>query len=129
MKWKLQIIPLYDVEVFLCVEKDPKIVDKKITDLGFYMREKDRRELFDNNLGITIPLYKDYLRSYLLWMPELSNSSEDMSVLVHELVHVKNYIFQHIGLENGIPSKLDEVESYLMGYLMETTLIFFQKKK
>ena len=118
MKWKKIEIPIYGVEVFFCIGKDYAWVNRKIKTLGFRVRDKDKDDISRLSSGAVIPLLMEgENRSYLFWMETFKNNAQTADTVAHELTHVKNYTLQHIGIHDGIPSKLDELEAYLSGYL------------
>ena len=130
MKFKRIEVPIYGVTLYLFVGKDVEKIRKKIRALGLRMRDKDNRDLDPIHTGgMVCPLFdKDERREYFFWMPSFSSSVVDHDTLAHEIIHVKNYILQHIGLKDGLPSKLDEIEAYLVGYLTQEILTFLRRK-
>lgn len=129
MKWKKITVPIYGVEVYFCIGEDYAWVNRKIKALGFYIREKDKDDVSRLSSGAVIPLLMPgENNSYLYWMEKFKNNEDGADTSAHELTHVKNYIFQHIGIHNGIPSKLDELEAYLNGYLAREFFKFSRRK-
>lgn len=129
MKWKKIDIPLYCIDVFFCIEKDVSKVRQKVRSLGLRIREKDDVDLNPvKNAGCVFPLLdRDNIRSYLLWLPSFKGSVGDMDTVVHELTHIKGYIFKHIGAD-GLPVDFDELEAYLMGFLAKEFFKFTRRK-
>lgn len=61
---------------------------------------------------------------YVVFNPVNEVCDLTYGTLVHELVHVKNKIFKDIGMKSKYDN--DEQEAYLMGYLMDVLMKFFQ---
>lgn len=49
----------------------------------------------------------------------------DYSVIVHEIVHIKNQLFKYIGYKNSVRN--DEHESYFIEYLFNTVRAFYDE--
>ena len=52
-------------------------------------------------------------------------ASNDMSVIAHECLHVKNAVWNRIGYSPNLVN--DEVDAYLLGYIMEEVLKVVEK--
>ena len=128
MKWKKIEVPLYRTTVFFCIEKDGTKVEKKIKSLGLRIRDKDKGQIDAvKNAGCVHPLIdRDESRLYLLWLPEFKLDDYWFDTAVHELTHLKNYIFHHIGQEASTAN--DEAEAYLVGYLAGEFFKFTRSK-
>ena len=51
---------------------------------------------------------------------------DNISLLVHEAVHVCNFIYEKIGAKLDIEN--DEFQAYLIGWIVDEMLIFLNKK-
>ena len=128
MKWKKYNIPIYEIDTFFCIEEDSGLVEKKIYSLGYRLRENDYRELHEDNTGISIPLLKgNENKAYLLRLQKFKRTPGYFNTLVHEISHIKSFIWEHIGVQNGVPVQYDEFEAYLMGHVMEVFMQFASK--
>lgn len=51
------------------------------------------------------------------------NVKADLSVLFHEIIHVKNDVFKIVGIELDLDN--DEAEAYLVSFLSEKAISFY----
>lgn len=108
-------IALYNVDVVFVIDEDWSLINKKFKlglteeDLKFYA------------WTIEHPDYKDKYETWVLLKP----SKLDYNTVLHELLHVVNFIALQKGIE--VSAENDEALAYLQGYIGEKLLKFRDK--
>lgn len=132
--FKTQIYPINicyvisdEPEKVVAMEIDPNDIEdiENSTDLyatTFYDgRTYNKKKSHHRDQEIEIPVSC----MYIVFNPVNEICDLTYGTLVHELVHIKNKIFKEIGMKSKYDN--DEQEAYLMGYLMDVLMEFFQE--
>jgi len=80
-----------------------------------------------DNLGITTNACAVLGSVPIVFLTEWKNNPEWISILVHECIHVGNYILKQRGIEEK--EGYDEMQAYLIGHLVESFLTALKKKR
>lgn len=123
MKWKRFGVDVYRSAVYVCLEKDGQKVLERIKRAGFHIAEKHREEILEQRVaGVACPLLGKEAWCFLIKVQTATKTPYDVAVVGHECLHISNYIFESIGLKKGLPTRCDEIQAYLLDYLIEETL-------
>ena len=68
-------------------------------------------------------LYDSIRQVFILYMPKIPQTAEDMAFLSHEIFHVANAIMENVGSE--LTDSSEEAYAYLIGYLTKKILETF----
>jgi hypothetical protein len=91
-----------------------------------YLTRKAKLELLSDSAGVTNDVRIDGEQTeFLMWLPAFNSSPEDWNTAAHEICHVVNYVFCHIG--HKIEAKNDETQAYLIGWLTQKFATFVRK--
>lgn len=128
MRVKKLTVPLYGAQVYFCIEPRPVKVISWVDKTYYYLRHNDKVDILSAGTeACACPLFiEGEPAAYLLWLRSFNSTGAHWNTVSHELVHIKNYIWTHIGHENDI--KFDEVEAYLVGWLTEEFVKFLRSK-
>lgn len=104
-------IPFYYINLKIIFVKNLKLIEKKynFSDLSKYS-------------AITFSNCTDNKNECIVAFSEY-----DLSVIAHEVVHIKNYVFKESGVKLDVNN--DEAEAYLVGFLFKAIQQFLSKKK
>jgi len=109
MRKKTIRIPIYECDLTIILDKDLSYVEKKygtksLSDYGaITMRVPDK--------------FSEYIMAF---------EYSDGTIIAHEIVHLKNYIYQDKGIE--LDRFNDEPEAYLTGWLFDQINNFLKNK-
>lgn len=98
MRKKTIKIPIYQCTLTMIYDKDLSYVQKKYKTISL------------ENYGAVSLRNESYFKEYVVAFEYCSGS-----IISHEIVHLKNYIFKDCGLLPDIDN--DEAEAYLTGWL------------
>jgi hypothetical protein len=126
VKYKRIEIPIYEQAVHLMIVKDRSEVFKKIKKLGLQLEKKGIKHIqCKNSVGVACELFhENEFDSLLMWLPKFTGTASDWNNAAHEICHIKNFLWAYIGLKKQVPTKVDEVEAYLVGWLTEQFVHF-----
>lgn len=129
MKHTLITVPLYGAEIHFFITNKPEEIFQCLKKDGLELTREDKQDfLAKDTSGLACETFKDgEVESYLLWLPRFNSTPTDWNTLSHEITHLKNYIWEYIGLKDGVATKFDEVEAYLIGWLTEEFVKFARR--
>lgn len=105
---KVVNIPIFGCNLTVVLDKDLSWVEKKFKTCSL--------ELF----GAVTLRDKGRYRSYIVAFTD----KEHLSNIVHEIVHIKNYIYEDAGINLDLVN--DENEAYLSGWLFDEIYSFIK---
>lgn len=110
MESKTIKIPIYYGKLTICIDKDLKWIEKKyktrsLEDFGAVTFKDETK-------------YRHYIVAF--------TDSKHLSNIAHEIVHLKNHIYQDCAME--LDRFNDEPEAYLTGWLFDEIYSFIKDK-
>lgn len=126
-KEKLIEVPMYKSRVMFIATDD---IDQLFEKRGLDLREDERPGIgviyahtFDYK--IEIGKFKDHTCIFIIGNPNYKYRKFSISALVHEVVHVKNFMYRHLGIKSDLIN--DEPEAYLVDTLFKEAYEFYKK--
>lgn len=108
MKSKTIEIPIYRAELTIILDKDLSAIEKKYSSTSL------------EGFG-AVTIKDDYkYRTYLV----VFTDKDDVSNIVHEVVHIKNYIYEDCAMK--VNTDDDEPEAYLTAWLFDEIYKFLK---
>ena len=101
-------IPIYQCKLTIILDKDLSYIEKKYGTKSL------------SNYGAVTMRVPDKFSEYVM-----AFEYTDGTIIAHEIVHLKNYIYQDKGIELDISN--DEPEAYLTGWLFKQIETFLNK--
>lgn len=111
MKKKTINIPIYNGRLTLILDKDLSYIEKTY-----------KTKSLDDYGAVTLKNLSEY-RHYVIAFTD----AEHLSNIVHEIIHLKNYIYLDCGVE--LDRINDESEAYFCGWLFDQIFNFITKNK
>ena len=101
-------IPIYCGKLTIIIDKDLKYVEKKYKTIAL------------DSFGAVTLQNKSQYRHYIVAFTDVNH----LSNIAHEIVHIKNYIYQDCAME--LDRFNDEPEAYLTGWLFDQIYNFLK---
>lgn len=109
MRKKTIDIPIYQCKLTIILDKDLSYIEKKYKTKSL------------SDYGAITMRFPNKFRNYIM-----AFEYSEGTIIAHEIVHLKNYIYQDTGIE--LDRYNDEPEAYLTGWLFDQINDFLNKK-
>ena len=112
---KIWVVDMRGVECIECFIKSLKFKTKRTDGTFKLMHDSYKSDYFDNTKSLVIEATKNEYFGITIFLLEKT----DLSSIVHESVHIADYIFESLGMNGQNYSERNEQYAYLVEYVFK----------